>query len=171
MQHPTNADFASIKHILRYLKGTITLGLTFQSGSLQIHEFDDTDWAGSPIDRRSMSGFCIFLGPNLVSWVAKKQPTMAHSSMEAEYHALAQAAIELSWLTILLGEFHLPPPTPAVLWCDNISAIALASNPVFHACSKHIEVDYHFIREKVLANAIQVKHVSTVDHCVTTFLV
>lgn len=89
----------------------------------------------------------MFLGPNLVSWTAKKQPTVARSSTEAEFRALAQTAAELSWLVMLLRDLGVSSVSPPVLWCDNLSALALATNPVFHARSKHIEVDYHFIRE------------------------
>ncbi|KAF5960844.1 hypothetical protein HYC85_002053 [Camellia sinensis] len=92
------ADFASVKHLLRYLKGTIHQGLSFTPGPLELHAFSDSDWAGSVSDRQSTIGYCVFLGPNLISWSAKKQPTVYRSSTEAKYRTLAQAAAELSWL-------------------------------------------------------------------------
>ena len=92
----------------------------------------------------------VFLGSSPISWSSKKQSTVSRFSTEAEYRALATTAAELSWLRqlfrdLLLFLHHIP-----VLWCDNVSTIALASNPVFHARTKHVEVDYHFIRERVL---------------------
>ena len=161
MQAPTVGHFAALKRILRYLKGTLSHGLTFSPSSLQLQAYSDSDWARDSRDRKSTSGYCVFLGSNLISWCAKKQPTVARSSFEAEYRALAQASAELSWLTMLLVDLHIPPSCPPILWCDNISAISLASNPVFHARTKHIEVDYHFVREKVCAKSLVVRYVPT----------
>jgi hypothetical protein len=105
----------------------------------------------------------VFLGNNPITWSAKKQFTVSRSSTEAEYRALASASVELCWLCVLikdLGIFLLDPP---ILWCDNVSALAIASNPIFHASIKHIEADFHFIREWVLRKDLQVKFVSTND--------
>ncbi|CAL5401450.1 unnamed protein product [Camellia sinensis] len=162
MHAPLVSHFNAVKRLLRYLKGTLHKGLQFQPGPLVLTAYSDSDWAGNALDRRSTTGFCIFLGPNLVSWSAKKQPTVSRSSTEAEYRALAQTSAELSWLGMLLRDLHIPfvPPT---LWCDNLSAIALSSNPVFHARSKHIEVDYHFVRERVASKQLLIKHLATAD--------
>ena len=86
----------AVKRILRFLKGTLTQGLWFKKGSLDLTAYSDADWAGCTFDRRSTTGFCVFLGPNLVSWNAKKQPTVARSSTEAEYRALAHTATEIT---------------------------------------------------------------------------
>ncbi|XP_028077925.1 uncharacterized protein LOC114279843 [Camellia sinensis] len=168
MHAPTEADFASVKHLLRYLKGTLHQGLSFTPGPLELHAFSDSDWAGSVHDRRSTTGYCVFLGPNLISWSAKKQPTVSRSSTEAEYRALAQAAAELSWLQMVLTDLHIAHPCP-LLWCDNLSAISLSSNPVFHSRSKHIAVDYHYIRERVASKQIFVKHVASSDQLADLF--
>ncbi|XP_058201268.1 uncharacterized mitochondrial protein AtMg00810-like [Rhododendron vialii] len=169
MHHPTIGHFKAVKRLLRYLKGTIDQGLSFSPGDFVLTGYSDADWAGNSVDRRSTTGYCMFLGSNLISWTAKKQPTVARSSTEAEYRALAQAAAELSWLVMLLRDLGISVASPPVLWCDNLSAIALASNPVFHARSKHIEVDYHFIREKVLAHNLVVRHVPTSDQLADIF--
>ncbi|KAH7839971.1 hypothetical protein Vadar_010790 [Vaccinium darrowii] len=161
MHAPTAAHFVLVKRILRYIKGTITHGLHFTPSPLVLTAYADADWAGDSTDRRSTTGFCIFLGSNLVSWCAKKQATVARSSTEAEYRALAQCTTDIVWLHQLLTELQVASHTPYVLWCDNSSAIALAHNPVFHARTKHIEVDYHFIREKVVDKLVQVLHVGT----------
>lgn len=161
MHDPRQSHFVAIKRILRYVKGTIYQGLLFVPSSLKLTAFSDADWAGDHATRRSTTGFCLFLGSNLISWCAKKQHTVARSSTEAEYRALAQCAADISWVHQLLQDLQLTPQVPHSLWCDNQSAIALASNPIFHARTKHVEVDYHFIREKVLSKQIVVHHVGS----------
>lgn len=104
MASPTIADFTAIKRLLRYVKGTIDHGLSFTPGSFTLQAFSDSDWAGDSVDRRSTSGYCIFLGNNLISWSAKKQPTVSRSSTEAEYRALAHSVAEMSWLQMLLRD-------------------------------------------------------------------
>lgn len=159
MHQPMDSDFTSVKRILRYIQGSLQQGLHFTKGSLHLSAFTDADWAGDSTDRRSTGGYCIFLGPNLISWSAKKQATVARSSTEAEYKALANTTAEVMWLSQLLKDLHVSVPYAPVLWCDNVSAIALASNPIFHARTKHVEVDFHFIREKVLHKQLVIKFV------------
>jgi hypothetical protein len=127
------------------------------------------DWASNPDDRRSTSIFCIFLGNILISWSAKKQKVVSQSSTDAEYRSLALITAKLLWIRILLKELRVFLPTPPILWCDNVSALALASNPVYHARTKHIEVDYHFIHEKVLNGDLVLKFISTLDQAADIF--
>ncbi|KAM1243720.1 hypothetical protein ACFX2G_035943 [Malus domestica] len=136
---------------------------------LALQAFSDADWAGCSLDRRSTGGFCIFLGSSIISWSAKKQPTVARSSTEAEYRSLANTAAELSWISKLLVDIGYSPPCSPQLWCDNISAISLAKNPIFHARTKHVEIDYHYIREKVLAKQLDVRFVCTQDQVADIF--
>ena len=111
----------------------------------------------------------MFFGNSPITWSAKKQCTASCSSTEAEYRALASTIAELYWLRMLLRYFGIFLPQPLLLWCDNVSALAIASNPVFHACTKHIEVDYHFVRETVLRHDLLIKFISTHDQLADLF--
>ncbi|KAK1554205.1 hypothetical protein Q3G72_009233 [Acer saccharum] len=104
--------------------------------------------AGCPTTRRSTIGFCTFLGAKCVSWSSKKQPTVSRSSSEAEYRAMASTTAEITWLTFILRDIGVTLAQPPHLFCDNISAFHMLVNPMFHAQSKHIELDYHFCTRK-----------------------
>ncbi|KAK2991573.1 hypothetical protein RJ640_013833 [Escallonia rubra] len=162
MHRPTQAAFQLMKRILRYVKGTTQLGLQIRSASsLDLYAFYDADWAGCPSSRRSTTGFCTFLGSNCISWSAKKQSTVARSSAEAEYRAMASTTAELTWLSFLLRDIGIVQHHPATLFCDNLAALYMSINPVFHARTKHIEVDYHFVREKVALGSLVTRFVSS----------
>jgi histone deacetylase 1/2 len=167
---PTTVHWATVKRILRYIKHTTKLGLKIgKTTSLLVSGFSDADWAGSLDDRRSTGGFAIFLGSNLISWNAKKQATVSRSSTEAEYKALANATAEIMWIQILLREIGIQSPRVAKLWCDNMGAKYLSANPVFHARTKHIEVDYHFVRERAARKLLDIEHISTRDQIADGF--
>ncbi|XP_068655316.1 uncharacterized mitochondrial protein AtMg00810-like [Aristolochia californica] len=160
--HSLTADhLLVVKRILRYVKGTLHYGLSFRpsasSGSLVA--FSDADWAGCPDTRRSTSGYSIYLSDNLVSWSAKKQPTVSRFSCESQYRALALTAAELLWLTDLLCDLKVFIPEQPLLLCDNKSALFLSSNPIVHKRVKHVELDIHFLRELVVAGKIRTQYV------------
>ncbi|GMI76014.1 hypothetical protein HRI_001270600 [Hibiscus trionum] len=166
---PRSSHLAAVHHLLAYIKRNPTLGLFFSSTStLQLSGFVDADYGACPDTRRSVTGFCIFLGDNLMSWKAKKQQIVSRSSCEAEYRAMAAAVCELVWLRSLLSSFKIEVTT-AALYCDNQSAIHLASNQVLHERTKHVEVDCHFIRDKVRDDFIKLFHVRSSDQLADIF--
>jgi hypothetical protein len=155
---------------LRYVKDTSGLGITFhRSPSTLLSAFSDADWAGCLDDRRSTRGFAVFIGPNLVSWHARKQATVSRSSTEAEYKALANATTELIWVEALLRELGVRLREKPCLWCDNLGATYLSANPIFHARTKHIEIDFHFVCERVAENRLAIKFISTKDQIADGF--
>jgi hypothetical protein len=129
----------------------------------------DVDWADNVSDRRSTSGFMFSFGSGAISWSSKNQLTVALSSIEAEYKGVTIVACEVVWLQKLLSYFGQSVDTPVVIYCDNINNILLANNLVYHVRTKHIEVHYHFIREKVRAREINFIHVSTKDQVANIF--
>jgi histone deacetylase 1/2 len=110
-----------------------------------------------------------FFGPNLISWSARKQATVSRSSTEAEYKAMANATAEIIWVQALLRELGVPLRAPPCLWCDNLGATYLSANPVFHARTKHIEIDFHFVRERVASKEIMIKFISSKDQLTDGF--
>ncbi|XP_052624956.1 uncharacterized mitochondrial protein AtMg00810-like [Lactuca sativa] len=154
--YPKKPHMEAVTHLLRYLKHNPGQGLFLSSKqSLQLRAFSDSDWAGCPNTRRSITRFCIFIGDSLISWKSKKQTIVSRSFTEAEYRALAATTSEIIWLKHLLQAFKIDTLQPTLLFCDNESAIKLASNPIFHERTKHIELDCHFIRDKVIDKTIK----------------
>jgi histone deacetylase 1/2 len=150
LHSPTDLHWTAVKRLLRYLQGTTGHGLFLRRSSpLLLSAFSDADWAGCPDDRRSAGGHAVFLGGNLVAWNSRKQPTVSRSSTETEYKSVANATKELIWIQALLREIGLVMRRPPSLWCDNIGATYLSVNPVFHARTKHIKIDYHFVRNRL----------------------
>ena len=163
MHDPREQHLSALKRILRYIRGTLHHGLQlYISPSRGLVAYSDADWAGCPTTRRCTSGYCVFLGQNLLSWSAKRQTTISRSSAEAEYRAVANAVAETSWLRNLLCELLYPPLTATLVYCDNANAVYLSTNPVQHQRTKHIEIDIHFVRDKVAMGHIRVLHVPSV---------
>ncbi|KAM6587036.1 hypothetical protein CsatA_009641 [Cannabis sativa] len=164
MHAPLESHWKTVKRILRYLKGTLDYGIDMShSTSLDLVGFCDADWASDIDDRRSTTGFCVYLGSNLICWSSKKQHTVSRSSTEAEYRSLASLTAEITWIQALLGELRIQIPRPPTIWCDNLSTVLMSANPILHARTKHIELDLYFVREKVLAKALVVKHTPAYD--------
>lgn len=125
--------------------------------------YSDSDWVGNPDDCHSTTGYAFLLDPCLISLSANKKLVVSKSSTEAEYKSLAMDIVELYWFCMLFKELHIPIDFPLTLWCDNLSALALASNPMLHTRSKHIEVDYDLIKEKLVAKDILTRYLPTLE--------
>lgn len=162
MQAPRHLHLSAVRRIIRYLKGTSSHGLLYSPDpSLELAGYSDADWAGCVDTRRSVTGWCMFLGTTLISWKSKKQGRVSKSSMESEYRAMSAACSEIMWLRGLLGELGFPQLHSTPLYADNTSAIQITANPVFHEHTKHIEVDCHSIREAYDKRMITLPHIST----------
>ncbi|XP_021995666.1 secreted RxLR effector protein 161-like [Helianthus annuus] len=144
---PTSVHWGAVLRILRYLRRTQFQSLLFPSTSpLELRAYCDADWGSDPNDRKSTTGFCVFLGDSLISWKSKKQDVVSRSSTEAEYRAMVVATCEIFWLRWLLGDMGVTISKPNPLHCDNQSAMQITKNSVFHERTKHIEIDCHFTR-------------------------
>jgi hypothetical protein len=134
----TTDHMSAVKRILRYVRGTINLGIKFKrDSSLRINAFSDADWAWCPDDRQSTGEFVVYLGNNLISWSAQKQARTSHSSTEAEYKSLVNTTAEVIWLQTIMRELGVVQTEIPCLWCDNLGATYMTANPVFHARTKH----------------------------------
>ena len=164
MHNPRESHLKAVHRLLQYLKGTPGKGILFKKGeSLTLEAYTDADYAGSLIDRRSTTGYCTFLGGNLVTWRSKKQNVVARSSAEAEFRAMALGVCELLWLKIILDDLGITWEGPMKLYCNNKSAISIAHNPVQHDRTKHVEIDRHFIKEKLDSGLICTPYVPSSD--------
>jgi hypothetical protein len=170
LNSPTMVHFHAAQRVLKYLKGCPGKGLFFpRTTSIQLMGSSDSDWGGCSDTRKSVSGYCFYLGSSLISWRAKKQQTVAKSSTEAEYRALASATCELQWLNYLLKDLNVICSKQPVLYCDNISALHIAANPVFHERTKHLEIDCHIVRQKVQEGLMKLLPLSTLDQTADLF--
>nr|GEY49485.1 copia protein [Tanacetum cinerariifolium] len=152
MHDPRELHFSALNRILRYVRGTLDYGLQlFASSATSLVAYSDADWAGCPTTQRSTSGYCVFICNKLLSWSSKRQPTLSRSSTEAEYRSVANAVAETCWLRNLLRELHTSLSFATLVYCDNVSAVYLSSNPVQHQRTKHIQIDIHFVRDLVAA--------------------
>ena len=160
MHDPREEHMHALRRILRYIKGTLSFGLHLSPSDMSsLIAYTNADWGGCPDTRRSTSGYCVFLGDNLVSWSSKRQATLSRSSAEAEYRGVANVVSETCWLRNLLLELHCPLSKATIVYYDNVSAIYLSGNPVQHQRTKHVELDIHFVRAKVARDQVRVLHV------------
>jgi hypothetical protein len=164
---PTSDMCTTLKHVLRYIKGTLGYELCFTKShdGLQLKGYSDASW-GSTVDRKSVTGYCFTLnkdGP-LISWKSKKQPTVALSSCEAEYMALAATTQECLFISHLISDLDRKCQfKPVTLFSDNQGAIALVKNAVYHQRSKHIDIKFHFIRDEYCKGNIDIMYLPTED--------
>ena len=153
-------QWVAAKHVLRYVRGTITYGLRYTSSSgVLLAGYADSDWAGSVVDRKSTSGYCFNTRSVIISWSSRKQGSIAQSTAEAEYIAASDACKEVVWLRKILSDLFEGKLDSTIIHWDNQSCINLAENPVFHDRSKHIEMRYHFIRDLVQKGALKLQYI------------
>lgn len=163
---PTSVHWTVVKRVMRYLKGTLDLGLRYSGEGSEgdtMSAFCDADWAGDLDERKSTSGYVLMLSNAAVSWKSKKQTVIALSTAEAEYVALSTATQEVSWMRKLLDDLGENSDAPTTIHEDNQSAMAIATNPVNHNRTKHIDIKYHYIRQAVQENMVKLQYCPTSD--------
>ena len=162
--NPNEAHLTAVKRIMRYLKGTIDIALYYKKTEDGVLVgYSDADWAGDQDDRHSTTGNLFLMTGDAISWLSKKQTTVALSTAEAEYVTLSIATQEAVWLRRMLTDLCAEPKEPTVMMEDNKGAIAIAKNPVSHVRTKHIDIQYHYVREAVQDNIIDLRYCPTED--------
>jgi hypothetical protein len=166
MERPTEMHVAAIKRIMRYLKGTLSLGIMYKKVSgdvLQLNGWTNYDYAGDLDDRKSTSGYLFMLGGGAVSWSSKKQPIVTLSTTEAEFVAAASCACQSIWLRNILKHLMVDQDHNTLIFCDNSSSIKLSKNPILHGRCKHIDVRFHFLRDLTKEGIVELVHCKTQD--------
>jgi hypothetical protein len=164
MQSPSTAHWNAGKRVLKYLKGSSKYRLKFngiKDNTMVIEAFSDADWGNDKLDRKSTSGIIVKLNGDLISWSSKKQNSVATSTCEAEYIAMASVVQEVIWLKQLLTEIGMEVEPQVIVHCDNKAAIIISDSSTLHDRSKHIDIKYHFIRDEIKKDIIKVEYIST----------
>lgn len=162
MQQPMTPHFKALQHTRRYIQGTIGAGILLRgTDKLTLQAYSYSDWAACPTTKRSITGYLVLFENSPISWKSKKQGTVSKSSSEVEYRAMSQVASKVTWVVKLLEELGVTSLKPVTLYCDNQFATHIGKNPVFHERTKHIEIDCHFTRDKVLEGLLQLSYTPT----------
>ncbi len=162
MQDPADSHWKAAKRILRYFKGTKEKGVVYErEPNFEVHAYCDSDWASGVDDRKSVTGYVVYAQGGPIIWKSKKQPTVARSSCEAEYVALADTISEALWVKMALEELKIVRKEPIKIYIDNQAAKNMAENPINHERTKHIDIQYHFIRQVVGSGVVQLYYVNT----------
>ncbi|GKE63013.1 ribonuclease H-like domain-containing protein [Tanacetum coccineum] len=164
MHNPLKSHMKTTLKVIRYLKGSLCKGINVIKGSassIHLKAYSDADWARCADTRRSITGYCVFMCGSLVSWKSKKQNTISKSSTEAEYRALAYVTSEVIWILKILKDLKCFNLLLVKVFSDSNSAIKIAANPIFHERTKHLEIDLHFVREKIVSGVIEIVKIET----------
>ncbi|KAH9113223.1 hypothetical protein LEN26_000145 [Aphanomyces euteiches] len=169
LHRPGRKHFGQMKRVMRYVAGTMNYGLLYHGQQLNLSGYTDSDYAANPDNRKSISGYCTFVGKCLVSWSSQAQRIVAQSTTEAEYIALAQCAKEVLFMRTLNSELGNPVKAGSIIRADNQPAMATACNPVNHSRTKHIDVRYHFVRERIQLEELKLEYVSSKENLADLF--
>jgi hypothetical protein len=170
MHDPREPHLTAVKRILWYLQGTLDHDLLLRHASTSnLVVYTDADWAGCLDTRWFTSGYVVLLGDNLIFWSSKRQNVVSRSSAEAKYRVVANNVVEACWLRQLLVELHSLLSRVTLVYSDNVSAIYLSTNPVQHQRTKHVEIDFHFVRERVTVRDVRVLHVPMTSQFIDIF--
>ena len=168
LSYPTNEHWTSAKRILRYLLGTMDMSLVFnREDNLSIVGYCDADWASS-FDRKSTTGYCIFVGGNSVSWKSKKQSVVALSSTESEIIAATETIRELLWIQNIITGLGISIDKPK-LFCDSQPAISIANTGAMNGRNKHMDVKYAFLSDMVSTHKIQLQYIRSNENIADAF--
>jgi hypothetical protein len=167
---PKQSHLQAVKRIFKYLKETMTYGLWYpRNQSLQLTAYSDANWENCVDERKSTSGGAFFLGDSLVAWLSKKQGSISLSTTEAEYIVAATCCTQVLWMIQTLADLEVKYTAPIPIHCDNTSAINVSKNPVLHSKTKHIPIKYHFLREQVTNQIVQVHYIPTTEQIADIF--
>lgn len=170
MQTPHESHWKEAKRILQYIQGTVQFGIQYSSGGTpRLVGFTDSDWASDLDDRKSIAGYVFSLSSGPITWSFKNQSVISLSSAKTKYQVVIRASQEVMWLRQILSKFGFEQQLPTTLWCDNQSAIQLAKEPVQHQCSKHIELQMHFVQKLLQDHVLEVLYCSTYDQVANIF--
>ena len=162
MQDPADSHWNAAKRILRYFGGTKDKGVVYErQPDFEIQAYCDSDWGSCVDDRKSVTGYVVYAQGGPIIWKSKKQPTVARSSCEAEYVALADTIAEALWVKMTLEEMGIVRKESIKIFIDNEAARKMAENPVNHERTKHIDIQYHFIRQVVSSGVVDLYYINT----------
>jgi hypothetical protein len=166
MERPTEMHVAAVKRVLRYLKGTLNLGILYKcraDNELMMQGWTDSDYAGDHDDRKSTSGYIFTMGSSAISWSSKKQPIVTLSTTEAEFVSAAACACQCMWLRNILNHLDVKQDKSTKINCDNSSSFKLSKNPIMHGRCKHIDVRFHFLRDLTKEGIIELTFCKSQD--------
>ncbi|GJU73839.1 ribonuclease H-like domain-containing protein [Tanacetum coccineum] len=167
---PLQSHLKPAFRVLRYLKDAPGKGISFNKGDeLNLSVYMDSDWAKCKVTRKSVTGYVIFIGKNLISWKSDKQSMLSKSSAKAEYRAINSVTCEVMWILKILAEMKIDVSLPDPMHCDHSSAIQIATNHVFHDKTKHFEIKLFFLKEKVVDGVVKTVKVKSVDNTAHIF--